>query len=87
MKFKKGNTLGGRKKGSTNRNKVLINSLIDYLIDGGFSKFKKELDNLNGEEYVKTIMQLIKISTPQKQSDKIRAEEYLTKIINSKIKK
>jgi hypothetical protein len=52
----------GLKKGQSGKNTSLINAFCNYLIEGGFERFKKELDNLNSKEFVILFLKLAKMT-------------------------
>ena len=89
MPFKKGHTgnWGGRPKGSKNKKGELLEYVINHLTDSGYNKFNEELNKLEGKKYLEVMIQLIKLSKPQKAVSKIKAQEYLTELINNKAKK
>lgn len=83
-----GKKFGGRTKGTPNKNKVLINYLVNHFTESGFDKFNKELNSLKGKDYVNAIISLMKISTGTKTtSEKIACQEYLSELLINKINK
>lgn len=80
-----GKKFGGRKKGVPNKDKSLLKAMCLYLIDGGYEKFKKELDKLQGQAYVKYFIQLSKLAAKDDLSS-VQANEMIIELLNNKIK-
>jgi hypothetical protein len=78
------NNLKGRPHGSVNKNKALVSSFLDHLIDKGFDRFEDEINKLNGKEYIKVFLSISKIMSHDKSH--IKANEKLIDFLNSKIK-
>jgi hypothetical protein len=56
---------GGRTKGVKNKiSKVqLVNSFIEYIVEGGFIKFQEEFNKLEGKEYIDAFLKFSSIYT------------------------
>jgi hypothetical protein len=54
---------GGRQKGTCNKNKALIRTFCDYIVNNGYEKFETEFNKLEGEKYIKLFLQFSKIFT------------------------
>jgi len=56
----------GRPKGSVSEKAKVFNEIREYLKEGGgMAKFVKELDKLEGEEYVNKMLQLMEFVIPK----------------------
>ncbi len=87
MPFKKGDpsiNRSGRKKGTPNKNTLILSGLINYLIDGGFDKFKSEINKLDGKDYIYAFMKLLNL--PNYVGGDIAANQKLIEFLNEKSK-
>lgn len=83
IKGKSGNPKG-RPKGAINNDKAIVVAFLKYLVDGGYEKFKIELDKLEGKQYVNCFLRIARIVI----SDNIliKANDQLIGLLNNKIK-
>lgn len=86
MATKTGKKTGGRKKGTPNKDNALLNAMVNYLIEDGYSRFKLELDKLDGESFIKTFISLCKSVEPKTNRTETIANTKLVEIFNEKIK-
>jgi hypothetical protein len=75
---------GGRPKGTPNKDKAVATAMLNYLVDGGYSKFKEEFDKLEGIEYVKVFLRLASIMTCDR--NLVQANEKLFELFKEKVK-
>jgi hypothetical protein len=80
----KGFKTGGRAAGVKNKNTSLINTFINYAVDGGFEKFKSEMNSLTGKQYCLVFLKLSNIATED--SQKLMANKKIIDLYNEKIK-
>jgi len=78
------NNRNGRPKNSINKNKALVSSFLDHLVECGFSRFTEELNKLNGKDYIKVFLSIAKIMAHDKSH--VKANEKLIELFNQKIK-
>jgi len=88
MGWEKGQSgnLQGRKVGSKNKMKksdIVVTTLMNYIVDGGYEKFKKELNNLKSKDYVNAMIQISKIAIS---GNEVVANNKLIEMFNNKIK-
>ena len=70
------------RKGIGNKNKVLISTVCNYLVESGYERFKIEFEKLEGQQYVDAFLRLAKITT----GDSLVANDKLIEFFNDKIK-
>jgi|APGre2960657404_1045060.scaffolds.fasta_scaffold167091_1 hypothetical protein len=78
------NNLNGRPIGSVNKDKALVTSFLDYLVDSGFEKFEIEMNKLKGKDYIKIFLSIAKIMSHDRSH--VQANEKLIQFFNQKIK-
>ena len=64
MAFEKGNNLGGRTKGSTNKTTTEIRERFKYLLNDNLDRIQEDLDSLEPEERLKVLLNLSKFVLP-----------------------
>lgn len=67
MPFKKGKSGNeeGRPKGKKNRKTEQWEVFSEYMLNGGLEKFQKELDKLEGKEFVTAVKDLMEYFKPK----------------------
>ena len=65
MPFKSGNKLGGRKHGAVNKKTKQWEVFCAYCLDGGLKKFQKELNKLEGKQFVESFTNLLEFHKPK----------------------
>jgi len=80
-----GKKYGGRVKGVKNKNTAIVGAFCEYLTDSGYIKFKNELEKLNGSEYVRVFVQLLKMS--QNNKNDFQSNDILIDILKAKTEK
>jgi len=63
--FKKGNKLGGRKKGSTNKSNTKIKSEFAELLENNSHRLQEALDELEPKEFIKAFTDLSSFILPK----------------------
>jgi hypothetical protein len=82
MPFEKGkNKTGGRKKGLPNKKTAILDTFAQSVVDGGMEKFKKELNKLEGKDFVNAYLSLFEYVKPKLSRMEMKAE------VEAKIKK
>jgi hypothetical protein len=71
MKFKKGNKLGGRKKGSKNKSNTEIRERFKALLDANLDTLQGDLEKLEPKDRIKAFMDLARFVIPT-----LKATEY-----------
>ena len=83
MPFKSGNTLGGRKKGSKSSKTKQWEQLGEHLTTTGATRFLKELDKLEGAEYLNIYVKLLSFFKPKiKQVEAAVGDDYKPPVIS-----
>lgn len=66
MPFKKGHKkVGGRKEGSTNKKTAQWEAFAEYCLNGGLERFERELNTLEGKDYVNSFLSLLEYHKPK----------------------
>ena len=55
----------GRKVGSVNKKTIQWKTFSEYCMNGGLDRFKRELDKLRGEQYVRHFLNLMEFHQPK----------------------
>ena len=71
MPFEKGNTLGGRKKGSKNKATRQIREMVTELIEDNMERIKGDISRMESKERVNAVIQLMKFVLPTLKSQEI----------------
>lgn len=75
MPFTKGHTLAtGRPKGSANSETKQLRKYLALVIEDNKDKFLKELNKLEGRDYVNAFQNLLEYCTPKMQRTELRGE-------------
>ena len=75
MPFKDGNKKGvGRKKGIPNKDTAKVRGFLGIVMDRNLPKFEKELNKLEGIQYINTIVSLLEYSVPKLQRTELTGE-------------
>jgi hypothetical protein len=82
-RFISGNT--GKPKGAKSKRTCLVEALAFYLVDGGYEKFKKEFEKLEGKEFIDSFVLLTKFSL--KKDVEIQANKYVLEKFNKIVNK
>lgn len=53
----------GRPKGTPNKNTIIVQTFIRYLMLGNVDKFTEEFNKLSGEAYIRNFIELCKLSS------------------------
>lgn len=64
-KFQKGNS--GRPKGAVNKKTAQWEVFAEYCLNGGLERFEKELNSLEGKDYVNSFLNLLEFHKPKLQ--------------------
>jgi hypothetical protein len=64
MPFEKGKATG-RPKGAENKETANLRKFLLFVTNNSRGKFEKELDKLEGKDYVQSFLQLLEYSTPK----------------------
>jgi hypothetical protein len=66
--FQKGNSLGGRKKGSVNKTTKVVKERLQKLVENNLKSLQKDLNELEPKDRVNALVQLISYVTPKLKS-------------------
>ena len=75
MAFEKGNNLGGRTKGSTNKNTTEIRERFRLLLEANLDSIQEDLDSLDPEERLKVLLHLSKFVLPTLKNTELTSGE------------
>ncbi len=75
---------GGRTKGVKNKNTLITETFIEYLLDGQVVKFKEEFNKLTGAQYINQFIKLCELSINKK--DYISANNAILDKLNNILK-
>ena len=64
-KFQVGNSGGGRPKGVKNKRTEQWETFADYCLNGGLERFERELNTLEGKDYVNSFLSLLEFHKPK----------------------
>ena len=73
-KFEKGNTLGGRKKGSANKSTTLVRDSFASLLEGNLDQIKDDFAELEPKDRIKLFLDLSKYVIPQLKQSEVKLE-------------
>ena len=75
MRFEKGkNKTGGREKGTPNKRTLIIDTFAKSICEGGMDKFEKELNELEGKDYVSAFLSLFEYVKPKLSRMEMKAD-------------
>jgi hypothetical protein len=66
--FKKGNTFGGRKKGSKNKTNSKVKEQVQRLLDDNLDMVQHDLDQLEPKDRIKFLIDLMNFTIPKMKS-------------------
>ena len=67
-KFQKGNSAGGRKKGSVNKNKKIVKDNLSMILENNMERLQEDLDALEPKDRVKLILEIASYVVPKMKS-------------------
>jgi hypothetical protein len=67
-RFQKGNSAGGRKKGSVNKNKGKVKEIITNFLENNLSRVQEDLDSLEPRDRLKIILEMASFVVPKMKS-------------------
>lgn len=74
MAFKKGNSLGGRTKGSKNKSTSEVRAAFQRLVEQNIQQLEKDLEQLEPVQRVKMIIELSKFVLPTLKASEIEMD-------------
>ena len=67
-KFEKGNSVGGRKKGSINKSKKIVKDNLSSILENNMDRLQEDLDALEPKDRVKLILEIASYIIPKMKS-------------------
>lgn len=78
-KFEKGHAKkGGREPGTPNKKSAQWEQFVEYCMNGGLEKFQKEMEKLQGKDYVIAFANLLEFHKPKLSRTEMQHEGSLT---------
>ena len=74
MAFEKGNSLGGRKKGSLNKVRNDMKKTMIAIVEGNVEEFQRRLDALSDSDYIRAYLSCVKYVIPTLKSQEVKME-------------
>lgn len=82
-KFEKGHIKkGGKEKGTPNKKTAQWETFSEYCLNGGLERFERELNTLEGKDYVNAFITLLEFHKPKLQRTTLVGDETQPIILN-----
>jgi hypothetical protein len=75
----------GRPTGTKNKNTRLTEAILNHLIDSGYNKFNRELNKLEGKEYIDVMVKLSSRLPKASKKDLLKSEILLFNHLKERI--